>query len=538
MLKTAISDYPVPFPRSYWVVPGLLLAGEFPGAKSLPEARQKLESLHEAGIREVINLMESSETDHTGNPFNSYEKILNDKDKNQVSSISCSRYPIKDLYIPDPDLMAKALDAIDAAIVSHKPVYVHCWGGIGRTGTVVGCFLIRHGMANSQYVLDVIHQLRKNEPKIYRTSPETPAQVEFVETWQKNEPSNPTKLNRYLGCMIGGAVGDALGAPVEFMSLAQIRQTYGDEGIKDYDRAYGRIGAITDDTQMAMFTAEGTLRAWTRGNTKGICHPPSVVHHAYLRWLRTQESSFPDQTDRNQEGFLEYIPELYSRRAPGNSCLSALHAAEMGAMERPVNNSKGCGGVMRVAPVGLIVGDPEEAFKLGCEVAAITHGHPSGYLASGALAAIINIIKFGGNLLEAIAAAIRLLEQHRDHYECLDAITQAVDLAGKGNPKPELIKLMGDGWIAEEALAISLYSALCAENDFKKGVLLAVNHSGDSDSTGAITGNILGCMLGNSSIPDAWIEQLELKDIINQLAIDLFIGFRSDEHWWKKYPGW
>jgi len=538
MLKTAISDYPVPFLRSYWVIPGLLLAGEFPGAKDPGEARGKFESMHKTGIRKIINLMESDETDHTGNPFSSYDKIFTDIAEKQGSQIVCARYPIKDLNIPDPEQMRQILDAIDEAIDQRKPVYVHCWGGIGRTGTVVGCFLIRHGMSTKQYVLDVIHQLRKNDPKIYRTSPETTAQVEFVETWRNKKSGKPTELNRYLGCILGGGVGDALGAPMEFMSLVQIRQTYGDDGIKDYDRAYGRIGAITDDTQMAMFTAEGLLRAWTRGNTKGICHPPSVVHHSYLRWLKTQEGRFPDQPGRTAEGFLEYISELYSRRAPGNSCLSALHASEMGTMDRPVNNSKGCGGVMRVAPVGLMADNQEKAFELGCEVAAITHGHPSGYLASGALAVIINIIKTGGGLPEAIDYAVRLLEQHRDHQETVDAINRAVDLTGKGNPKPESIKLMGEGWIAEEALAISIYCALCAENDFSKGVLLAVNHSGDSDSTGAITGNILGCLMGNSSIPEKWIELLELKEIIQQLGIDLFIQFRNDREWWDKYPGW
>jgi len=210
----------------------------------------------------------------------------------------------------------------------------------------------------------------------------------------------------------------------------------------------------------------------------------------------------------------------------------------MGTMDRPVNNSKGCGCVMRVAPVGLMADNPEKAFELGCEVAAITHGHPSGYLASGALAAMIKLIIQGKELPAAIDYAVRLLEQHRDHQETTDAITQAVDLAAKGNPKPESIKQMGEGWIAEEALAISVYCALCAENDFKKGVLMAVNHSGDSDSTGAITGNILGCLLGNSSIPEKWKEQLELKEIIQQLGVDLFIQFRNDRQWWNKYPGW
>ena len=528
---------PVSFPRSYWVIPGLFLAGEYPGAKDRAEAMQKQKFLFDAGIRKIINLMESDETDHSGKFFDPYENYLNTIAEKHSSKISCVRFPVKDLDIPDSERMRQILDTIDQSIDQRKPVYVHCWGGIGRTGTVIGCFLIRHGLATAGNVLDVIARLRKNDPKNYRTSPETPAQVEFVKTWAKN-CNGPTRLNRCLGCMIGGAVGDALGAPVEFMRLDEIRQRYGDAGISDYDRAYGRIGAITDDTQMALFTAEGLLRAWTRGNTKGICHPPPVVHHAYLRWLKTQEGDAFNRSDFDDKGFLAGIPELCTRRAPGNSCLSALHSPDIGTMERPVNNSKGCGGVMRVAPVGLMADDPEEAFNLGCEVAAITHGHPSGYLASGVLAAIINLIKSGGNLPEAINEAARILKQRRDHAETFKAIVQALDFADKGNPAPETIEKMGGGWVAEEALAISLYCALCAENNFKKGVLLAVNHSGDSDSTGAITGNILGCLLGHSSIPLNWIAQLELKAIIQELGIDLFIRFREDDHWWKKYPGW
>ena len=127
--------------------------------------------------------MEPDETDHSNRHFNSYETILIDIAKKNGGFVSFARYPIQDLNIPDPDQMTKILDAIDEAIDSRKPVYVHCWGGIGRTGTVVGCFLIRHGMATGSNVLDVIHQLRKNDSKDSRMSPETSAQVNFVRTW-------------------------------------------------------------------------------------------------------------------------------------------------------------------------------------------------------------------------------------------------------------------------------------------------------------------------------------------------------------------
>ncbi len=174
------------------------------------------------------------------------------------------------------------------------------------------------------------------------------------------------ELSRYRGCLLGGAVGDALGASVEFLSLSEIRARFGAAGLRDYAPAYGRIGAITDDTQMTLFTAEGLLRAHNRGIQKGIVHTPTVVYHAYLRWLETQGETpaypFPDV----RGGWLLGLPELFSRRAPGNTCLASLRGGQVGAVGQPINASKGCGGVMRAAPVGLAFpASPVEAFALG-----------------------------------------------------------------------------------------------------------------------------------------------------------------------------
>jgi len=107
----------------------------------------------------------------------------------------------------------------------------------------------------------------------------------------------------------------------------------------------------------------------------------------------------------------------------------------------------------------------------------------------------------------------------------------------KNKPSPETIEKMGGGWVGEEALEISLYCALVAEDDFEKGICLAVNHSGDSDSTGSITGNILGAMQGVSAIPNKWLNELELKDVIEEVGRDLFILFNDTDDWWNKYPG-
>ncbi len=321
-----------------------------------------------------------------------------------------------------------------------------------------------------------------------------------------------------------------------------IRNKYGSAGITDYAAAYGRRGAITDDTQMTLFTAEGLLRAIAMRRHKGICNHASVIHRAYIRWLRTQgERSRAHFSQDEMGGWLIGVKGLHSRRAPGNTCLSALRGEEMGVMQRPLNDSKGCGGVMRVAPVGLVAEDEEQAFSLGCEAAAITHGHPSGYYSAGCFAAIIHHLMSGRSLPEAIELALRILvrSENDEHEECAEAVRQAVAMWRGGGLKtsPEVIERLGGGWVGEEALAISLYCALSAQDDFARGVLLAVNHSGDSDSTGAITGNLLGLMLGVMAIPEKWLSELELRTEIEAVAGDLFKQFEDTDAWRHHYPG-
>ncbi len=181
--------------------------------------------------------------------------------------------------------------------------------------------------------------------------------------------------DHFRGCLLGGAVGDALGWPVEFLRMNEIKKKYGEEGITDLVEGVNGKAQITDDTQMTLFTAEGILRAENRRREKGISCPPTLVYHAYLRWLHTQ--GYPQNKDKNSiyDGWLIGIKELYASRAPGNTCLSALSSGSMGTIEQPINNSKGCGGVMRAAPVGLFY-RKEEAFQIACECAALTHGHP------------------------------------------------------------------------------------------------------------------------------------------------------------------
>ena len=357
-------------------------------------------------------------------------------------------------------------------------------------------------------------------------------------------------LGLYRGCLLGGAVGDALGAPIEFFNIDEIRRYFGREGLTHYVPAFGGVGRITDDTQMTLFTAEGLLRAWVRGTLKGISSFPGVVSSAYIRWLETQgektDQGLEDEPD-DEKGWLIQHRKLFDRRAPGLTCLSAIK--EMESVGRPArNDSKGCGGVMRVAPVGLFMARrgrdyQGSAFGTGCELSALTHGHPSGILPGGVLAALTFSLVEGKSLRDALREAKAMLVGHRDADETLLALARAEALADSSIDKEEAIERLGQGWVAEEALAIAVYCVLVSDN-FRDAVLLSINHSGDSDSTGAITGNLMGAMLGEAAIPPEWLEPLELRDVIAEIAEDLYgyIDWAMGESHvrdriWPKYPG-
>jgi ADP-ribosyl-[dinitrogen reductase] hydrolase len=321
-------------------------------------------------------------------------------------------------------------------------------------------------------------------------------------------------LDRSIACLLAGAAGDALGAPVEFMSRGEIVRRFGPHGIRDYAPAYGGLGKITDDTQMTLFTAEGSLRALAASRDGAVADSAAIMRRAYLRWLLTQGEGSGNAIERS--GWLVAQPELHSRRAPGNTCLSALRT--VGGEH---NDSKGCGGIMRVAPCGIVhAGAPSLAFAAGLAAARLTHGHPTGYLAAGVFAAIIAQLMVGDMLPEATNRARQILVEHADHAETLAALDHALRLVDSSAAPQDAIALLGEGWIAEEALAIALYCALTASS-LEEGIVQAVNITGDSDSTGAMAGNLLGALHGTVAIPARWLATLELRAVIETVARDL-----------------
>lgn len=355
-------------------------------------------------------------------------------------------------------------------------------------------------------------------------------------------------LNKFRGCLMGGAAGDALGYAVEFMSSEDIFIKYGEKGITDLQLENG-LALISDDTQMSLFTACGLLYGTTMQQTGGPFESyPAALALAYRDWLRTQVTS----ESRGSVSWLNNVPRMNSRRAPGTTCLSVLSSGICGRIAAPVNDSKGCGGVMRVAPIGLYLQSLGfslyDTDMIAAEAAAVTHGHPLGYMPAAALAQIIGyaVNMPGSPLLYSVMSAkhalSRLFPDEPLLGDMITLIDKAIELSLMDMDDLDAIRQLGQGWTGEECLAIAVYCALKYSDNFEEALIASVNHDGDSDSTGSVTGNILGAYLGMSAIPDKFTENLELRDVILEIADDLYndcpISYddvMEDKVWVSKY---
>ncbi|MBT2547910.1 ADP-ribosylglycohydrolase family protein [Arthrobacter sp. ISL-65] len=355
----------------------------------------------------------------------------------------------------------------------------------------------------------------------------------------------PSPESRIHGCLLGGALGDSLGYAVEFDPIDEIRRRFGAAGLRDFSALDGGTH-FSDDTQMTLYTVDGIVEALEWANSGVGADANACVWLAYLRWLDTQGVPVPESAPRPQSRWIDGQDVLRHRRAPGNACLSGLATGQMGTIVRPVNpDSKGCGTVMRSAPFGLVPHIPAEAvYKLSSDAASLTHGHPSARQSAGAFSLLIHYLVQGSSLAEASQAALaRVLADDGAAPELRERLDAAIRLAGQAGADPvsssvpgsvlspeELVRALGEGWVAEEALAVGLYAVLATatasevngEPDpvahFKAAIALAINHSGDSDSTGSIAGNILGAYYGTDCLPADWLEALEAPEVIRGMA--------------------
>lgn len=372
-------------------------------------------------------------------------------------------------------------------------------------------------------------------------------------------------IDKYRGCLLGGAAGDALGYAIEFDREETIAAHYGSRGIRDYQLDERGLAPFSDDTQMTLYTANSLLCSLAALSTQAsggsqasssapvssdthaaggapapapatlpsptalAAYAPAQMAQFYVEWMYTQVSPFPLAEPK---AWISSLPELFASRAPGVTCMNACEAMANGA--KAVNNSKGCGGIMRMAPVGLINTCPSfsgvELQCLGAQLAELTHCHELGWMPAGVFAHIVSLLSRdeASSVREAATQALNTLPEAfpNAHYlgQLQELLRYTLRLADSDMPDLEAIHALGEGWVAEEALAIGLLCSLRHEDDFAGAITSAVNHGGDSDSTGAIAGNIVGAHLGLAGIPQRYLEHLELRDTISKIADDLFTG--------------
>ena len=349
--------------------------------------------------------------------------------------------------------------------------------------------------------------------------------------------------NRIRGSLTGGAAGDALGYAVEFMGENELFGKYGKGGIRAYSLdSVSKKALISDDTQMTLFAAEAIIK-WFSAQANGGADDSlrSYALQSHLDWLDTQESIFERAGKQFFPHGLMAERRMFACRAPGITCLSALHkrrnqkqTADSFIADK-INNSKGCGGVMRVAPVGMLkYGEILQIDNEGAEFAAITHSHSLGYMPAALLTHIIHSILYSdaGNTLQdivedALDAVAGLFRDDAHIGELVEIIRLAIELSDNDARDLDNIHRLGEGWVAEEALAIAIYCCLRYLYDFSQCIITAVNHKGDSDSTGAIAGNIIGAYLGYDEIEEKWKEDLELSDVILGVADHLYSELMS-----------
>ena len=409
--------------------------------------------------------------------------------------------PIRDVHPPDERferLWTYSGHVIRRKLASGERIILHCRGGIGRTATIAARLLIECGVVPG----DALRRVRAVDVNRVETSD----QESYVLGQRAVVMEDSYYADRVLGCLLGGAIGDALGYRVEFLSLRAIRERFGPAGIQEPVLSPAGAAVVSDDTQMTLFTAEGLIEGFGGDGAFEQSDVLAAVRSSTLNW-------YAMQMGRRASGALCEYPVLGENRARGTTCESGCALGATGTPEKPINHSKGCGGVMRVAPVGLWLGlSDEEAFELAARCAAQTHGHPSGHLSAGAMASIVRNLVGGAGLVGCAERSIDMARNWPGADETISAIERACEMAGRDTTdRASAVARLGEGWVGEEALAIGLYSALVA-TDIADAVRIAANHGGDSDSTASIAGQIHGAWKGLAGIPRTWVRRLDVID--------------------------
>jgi ADP-ribosylglycohydrolase len=484
---------PRPNLNTYWVIPHKFLAGEYPGNKDPNKAREKINRFLKVGVRHFIDLTEFGESGLVP-----YEEILLEESGAASITATYQRFPIRDVSVPsDAEHLAEILLAIDRRIRQGGAVYVHCWGGVGRTGLVVACWLQEHGRTPETALEELSTLWKTTEKSAWRESPETPEQVDWVKTWpQRRRNVRQFMLcDRYRGAFLGLAVGDALGTTLEFKSPGTFKPITdmiggGPFGLKP--------GQWTDDTSMALCLAESLIE-------KRAFDPKDQMDR-YCRWW--------------QEGYLSSTGTCFDVGVTVRKSLETyLRSGEPFAGSTDPFTA-GNGSLMRLVPVPL-------AFRRNIDL-AIHNAGESSRTTHAAPTAVAACCYFAGLLLGALERRSKeeLLSSffypglERDHWHRQPLPPEIAEIARGSFKLKEPPEIKGSGFVVR-SLEAALWAFYRSES-FREGALLAVNLGDDADTTGAIYGQLAGAYYNVDAIPQDWIERLALRELVTEMAVGLF----------------
>jgi ADP-ribosyl-[dinitrogen reductase] hydrolase len=490
---------PRPNGNTYWVVPLKFLAGEYPGNEDPVKARKKIKQFLAGGVRHFIDLTELHEKTRSLLELVPYEAILSEEARNLRINATYQRFPIRDNSVPsDAGHLAEILLSIDRRIREEGAVYLHCWGGIGRTGLVVACWLQEQGRTPNDALAELSEKWSTVE-KVYREpkSPQTPEQVSWVKSWTQRRKSVQQLLlrDRYRGALLGLAVGDALGTTVEFKAPGTFKPVTDLVGGGPFSLSPGQW---TDDTSMALCLAESLIEK--RG------FDPKDQMDRYCRWWK--------------EGYLSSTGTCFDIGITVKTALALyLRSGEPFAGSTDPFTA-GNGSLMRLAPVPLAFRrDIELAIHNAGESSRTTHAAPTTIDACRYFTGLLLGALEGRSKEELLSSFFYPAsdEQYWKRYPLSPEIAEISNGSFKQKEPPAII---GNGFVVR-----SLEAALWAfyrSDSFRDGALRAVNLGDDADTTGAIYGQLAGAFYGVNAIPEDWIERLTMRDFISQSADALF----------------
>ena len=347
-----------------------------------------------------------------------------------------------------------------------------------------------------------------------------------------------TIRSAYQGCLLGMAVGDAMGAPVDKMSWREIRADYGPGGLMGYDLTVGGP-AVTSHTQLCAFTCNGLLLGQTRERLNGRAAP-------YVRYIALSQKEWANAQRRwsslqRTYCWVYWVEEFRSRRCADSRMMDTLALDRIGTPSEPINRLDGPGSLTSAVAAGLFA--PAQAQQLGADTVALTYGKTHAWIA-GAITANLTAKLLQSShltLLQQLALALKEADAMftKDYPQTTDVIRtvlRAVELARSGVSRQIAMEELICG-NAAQVLSGAVYALLTCGDDFDAAMITAVNHSGHSSAVAALTGAFLGARLGTEGIPDFYLEGMEVSDVLEELAADLQTGcpVHIDLEWDRKY---